>query len=149
RPNLKLQRGLTQAQNLDPSLDGVLSKRPGSDSIALTRSSTLNDTIPADELVALWYREDELVIEADRELYSRNLCPVPGDGQWERRGPWTRTRHRVESVLSVGEEHITNQDTAVLTDAGTGHECRITLYERDGVGVSARLVSTHLEEDED
>lgn len=151
RPNLKLQRGLTQATNLDPSVDGVLSKRPGSDAIALTRSNVLNDTIPADELTALWYREDELVLETDREIYSRNRCPVPGDGAWERRGPWTRTRHRVDALGYFGTDQVMNQDIAVIENGPSGHPCTISLYERRddaaaNLGVEARLISSHLEE---
>lgn len=72
------QGGLLVAENVDLSAANTLEKRTGATAISPQRSSTSTDLIPPEELRSVWHRGPELVLETDREIYSRQRCVADG-----------------------------------------------------------------------
>lgn len=72
------QTGLLELSNADVSKRDTVEKRAGAEGVALTRSSDDTDLIPASSTRAIWYREQELVLQTQDEIYARQSCATEG-----------------------------------------------------------------------
>lgn len=124
RGNTKSQDGYLALENVDLEVENIVRKRPGHTSLALldARDDVIEDPIEC------WFREEELCISDGKDLFVRRYCEFPD--RFDRRGPWTRTRLRVETIFDAGRQELIQAGAARVRDADG--VCDVTATEAFG-----------------
>ena len=127
-PARQIQTGNLQFEEIDGEVRDVIQKRRGSVEVGLGLDvGSINPESPH----AVWYRTDELAVEADGVLYARPECDTGAD--LVERGPWTRARLR-ESVGQVSESEMRTAARGVIGG------CALEAVEVVGQGILARVI---------
>ena len=75
----KTQQGYLKLENAVVTDRDVISKRTGAPNITRTTTEFPDDEIPVEDLRAIWYRENELVLETNNRILARRECGGKGD----------------------------------------------------------------------
>lgn len=127
-PSEQLQTGNLEFSEIDGEIRDVIQKRRGGVDVGLATSGS--ESLDPDALHALWYRNDEVVVEAAGSLYARAECNDNAD--LVERGPWTRTRLRE----IPGQTSAAELRAAAL---GSLNGCTLEAVEVVGSGILARV----------
>jgi hypothetical protein len=111
----QLDPGLSELDNVDLQLDNVIQKRPGAVGVSLQRSGDPTDLIPSGETRAIWYRNEELLVETDTELYTQIKCS-PGAGDEIQGG--TATEEEIAFARARLEDRVAPIKTFTNTITG-------------------------------
>jgi hypothetical protein len=151
--NEKTQVGYLRVENVRIDQRDIITKKTGSLAVTRSTSDDPQDDLPSADLRAVWFRENELVLETKNAIFTRRICdsasPAP-DGDWIQRSGWTRATSRVVQFQDWRGDIVTNSTAALIDSqvAGETEPCTLCLAEFPNLGpvVRALVVGDAVEE---
>lgn len=119
--------GLLSVENFTGNKTGMLERRTGSTSTGLTTPS--GAIAPADTK-AIWYRDEELCLEAGGKLYGRNSCV--GGSSWVQQGEWSRFSMREQLVQGYTADGVSGLTFEGLDVCQMDDGCVLFAYRESG-----------------